>query len=103
MIDATTDWIIIIVVALVIFGGSKKIPELARSIGRATGEYKKGQLEIENELKGGTASTMKVDGQTVKPEGQIDYMKIAQDLNIDINNKTIDQIIKEINEKLGKV
>ncbi len=37
-----------------------------------------------------------------KPEGQVDYMKIAQDLNIDTNNKTIDQIIKEINEKLNR-
>ena len=29
-------------------------------------------------------------------------MKIAEDLNIDIKDKTIDQIIGEINAKLGK-
>ena len=33
---------------------------------------------------------------------QINYMKIAEDLNIDIKDKTIDQIIGEINAKLGK-
>ncbi|SMD31341.1 twin-arginine translocase TatA/TatE family subunit [Picrophilus oshimae] len=88
MIGSIDDWLILIVVAVIIFGGTKKIPELARNLGRATGEFKKGQMEIENEIHSNTN------------KNQIDYMKIAQDLNIDIKNKTIDQIIGEINEKL---
>ena len=96
MFDAPMDWLIIIVVALIIFGGTKKIPEMARNLGKATGEYKRGQMEIENELKNSMNSS------APKPEGQVDYMKIAQDLNIDTNNKTIAQIIKEINEKLNR-
>jgi sec-independent protein translocase protein TatA len=44
--------IIIIIIALVIlFFGGKKLTELARGMGRFTGEYKKGRAEIENELK----------------------------------------------------
>lgn len=39
-----------IVVVLVVFGGSKKIPELARGLGRAAGEFRRGQIEVEREI-----------------------------------------------------
>lgn len=44
--------IVIILIALVIllFGG-KKITELARGMGRFMGEFKKGKMEAEKELK----------------------------------------------------
>ena len=40
-------WQLVIVVLLVVilFGGSKKIPELARSLGKAKGEFQKGLKE----------------------------------------------------------
>jgi len=37
--------IICLVVAFVLFGGAKKIPELAKSLGRAKNEFKKGLEE----------------------------------------------------------
>ena len=42
--------IIVIVIAALIFG-AKKIPELARIFGKAKGEFEKGRLESEKELK----------------------------------------------------
>ncbi len=48
----------IVLIALVLgilFFGSKKIVDFARSIGRASGEFKKGKKEIEEELKRGEA------------------------------------------------
>ncbi|MGC8496802.1 MAG: Sec-independent protein translocase subunit TatA/TatB [Thermoplasmata archaeon] len=45
------DWLILIVVILVLFGGAKKIPEFAKSLGRAMGEFKRGQMEVEEEIK----------------------------------------------------
>ncbi len=51
MIGSPTDWIILILVALLVLGGSKKIPEFAKSLGRAMGEFKKGKVEVEKELK----------------------------------------------------
>lgn len=42
---------ICLIVAFVLFGGAKKIPELARSIGRAKGEFKKGIEESESAAK----------------------------------------------------
>ena len=41
--------IICIVVAFVLFGGAKKIPELAKALGKAKGEFKKGLAEGEKE------------------------------------------------------
>ena len=40
---------ICVVVAFVLFGGAKKIPELARSLGKAKSEFKKGIAEGEKE------------------------------------------------------
>jgi|ADKI01.1.fsa_nt_gi twin arginine-targeting protein translocase, TatA/E family len=50
MLDSLSDWLIFIVVALILFGGSSKIPELARGLGRAMGEFRKAQIEVEREI-----------------------------------------------------
>lgn len=42
---------IVILVLAIIFFGPDKIPELARSLGKATGEFKKAQMETEREIK----------------------------------------------------
>lgn len=44
-----TEIILILVAVLVLFGG-KKIPELARGLGKAQAEYKKAKETIENEV-----------------------------------------------------
>jgi len=51
MFDSIDDWLVIAVVAGVLFYGSSKIPQLARSLGRSVGEFKRGRLEVERELK----------------------------------------------------
>ncbi|MGD0719302.1 MAG: twin-arginine translocase TatA/TatE family subunit [Thermoplasmata archaeon] len=51
MFDSIDDWLIIAVVAGILFYGSTKIPQLARSLGRSMGEFKRGRLEVERELK----------------------------------------------------
>jgi len=43
--------LIIIMVIAVVFFGVKEIPKLVRTLGRAKGEFKKGKMEIEKELK----------------------------------------------------
>jgi sec-independent protein translocase protein TatA len=51
MFDSLDDWLIIAVVAGILFYGSSKIPQFAHSLGRSVGEFKKGRLEVERELK----------------------------------------------------
>lgn len=43
--------IVIVLVVAVLFFGSGKIVEFSRSLGRVTGEFKKGKREVEAELK----------------------------------------------------
>ncbi|BAB67722.1 twin-arginine translocase TatA/TatE family subunit [Sulfurisphaera tokodaii] len=45
-----TDTAILLIVVILLFFGASKLPEVFRSLGRATGEFKKGQLEAELEL-----------------------------------------------------
>ena len=51
MFDSIDDWLIIAVVAGILFYGSSKLPQLAHSLGRSVGEFKKGRLEVERELR----------------------------------------------------
>lgn len=44
------EWIIIVVVAAIFIFGAKKIPELAKTFGKARGEYEKGKIEGDKEL-----------------------------------------------------
>ena len=46
-----TEWILIIVIVGVLFFGAKKIPELARTLGKSKGEFEKGKMEGDKELK----------------------------------------------------
>ena len=48
--------IIILAVAILLFGG-KKVVELARGMGRASGEFKKAKMEVERELNEERSST----------------------------------------------
>lgn len=45
------EWIFVIIVVAVLIFGAKKIPELARTFGKAKGEFEKGKIEGEKELK----------------------------------------------------
>ncbi len=45
-----SEIVIILVVVLVVLFGGKKVVELARGMGRFTGEFKKGKIEMEKEL-----------------------------------------------------
>ncbi len=45
-----TEIIILVVVIGVLIFGAKKIPELAKTFGKAKGEFEKGKIEGEKEL-----------------------------------------------------
>ncbi len=42
--------LVIVVLAAIVIFGAKKIPELAKTLGKAKGEFEKGKLEGEKEL-----------------------------------------------------
>ncbi len=45
------EWIVLLIIIAVLFlFGPSKLPELARSTGRALGEFRRGKMEVEQEI-----------------------------------------------------
>ena len=87
------EWVIIIGLIVVVFFGVKKIPELARSFGKATAEFEKARIEAKREL------------QQMKSEGRVGREKletIADSLGIDYTNKNDDELRTAIELELNK-
>ncbi|WP_010916629.1 twin-arginine translocase TatA/TatE family subunit [Thermoplasma volcanium] len=96
MLDSAIEWLIVIVVILVLFGSAKKVPELARNVGRATGEFKRGQMEIEQELR----KAMNSNNTAQTASQGVDYISVAKTMGIETEGKSIDELKAEIQEKL---
>jgi len=50
MLGSTEIIILVVVIGVLIFG-AKKIPELAKTFGKAKGEFEKGKIEADKDLK----------------------------------------------------
>lgn len=53
--------IILIVLVVLLLFGAKKIPELARGIGKGMSEFKKGLKDVETEIKSTDTESKKID------------------------------------------
>ena len=53
--------IILILLVILILFGTKKIPELARGIGKGMSEFKKGLKDVEDEIKSADDDKKKID------------------------------------------
>ncbi len=86
----TSELVLILIAALFLFGPTK-LPELARSLGKAAGEFKKAQMETEFNLK-----------QLDKPLNERDTKihNLAVEIGLDVQNKTIEQLVEEIRMKI---
>lgn len=95
MFDQPIDWIIIIAVVLILFGSTKKIPEFARNLGRASGEFTRGKMELQKEIRDAMNSPPKT-------QGNVNFSEAAKSFGIDPTNKSDEQLKQEINEKLNE-
>ena len=82
--------VLILVVALFLFGPDK-IPEMARSLGKAAGEFKKAQTEAEHEIK-------RLDEPLNEKDTKIHNLAI--EMGVDVKNKTSEQLVEEILKKV---
>lgn len=94
--DSPQEWLPILVVIVVLLFGAKKLPELARSVGRARGEFTRGQREIERELR---AEDVTSRAAPSLPE-ESPTVKAARALGIDVTGKTEEQLKREIEQRL---
>jgi sec-independent protein translocase protein TatA len=87
------EWLIVGVVAIVvIMWGPAKIPEFARALGRAKGEFEKASKEFQ------TAATTAANTPTVRSNDEI-LLETARNLGIATDGKTREQISTEIAER----
>lgn len=93
------EWIIIILVIVVIFFGAKKIPELARSMGRATSEFQKARVEAKRSLANESLSSQDKSQQSIDREK---LESIAETLGVDYSNKDDQDLKNAIDEELKK-
>ena len=85
----------IFILVLLLFGANK-LPELARSMGSAMGEFKKAQIASEQNLKEFEKS---IKEPTVTKSK---IQETAEKLRIDIKGKTDDQLLNEIQKAAEK-
>jgi sec-independent protein translocase protein TatA len=90
------EWIIIIVVIVMLFVGVKKIPQLARSFGKASAEFQKSKIEANRELEQLKDRTEVSDIDRDKLE------TIADTLGIDYSNKNDEDLRNAINKEVGE-
>lgn len=90
------EWIIIIIVIVLLFVGVKKIPQLARSFGKASAEFQKSKIEAKRELEQLKDRTEVSDIDRDKLE------TIADTLGIDYSNKNDEELRNAINKEVGQ-
>ncbi|MDY6866040.1 MAG: twin-arginine translocase TatA/TatE family subunit [Halobacteriota archaeon] len=89
-----TEIMLIVAVVFLLFG-AKKVPDMARSMGGAMGEFRKAQRESELNLRNFESEVSnRQQQQTVTEETEI--QKTAKNLGIDIKGKTDNDLLKEI-------
>lgn len=94
-----TPEIIAIVIVVILLFGANKIPELARSLGKAAGEFKKGKNDLEAELSD-IGKSVKEGKSQENTSSKIKTM--AQDLGIATEGKSDEQLLDEIQKKSKK-
>ena len=88
----SSEIILIALVILLLFGAGS-IPKLARSLGRAQGEFNRATKEFSAEMAKGEAATAPATDDQVR--------RTARDLGIDDTGKGIDELKRLIAQKLA--
>jgi sec-independent protein translocase protein TatA len=96
-----TEWIIIIAIIVVVIFGAKKVPEIARSFGRATTEYEKAKIEAKKELQRvkdlGTTTTTETNVQDREK-----LESVANTLGINHSEMSDDELRSAIQAEINK-
>jgi sec-independent protein translocase protein TatA len=88
------EWIFIIIIIVVLFFGVKKIPELAKSFGKATAEFEKAKIEAKRDLDKYKKENTDIEREKLE--------SIAETLRIDYTDKNDEALKKAIENEINK-
>ncbi len=93
---------ILILLAFLLLFGPSKLPEMARSVGKAVGEFRKAQNEAEREFRKAQMEAGHDLKDSNKPTDEKDSKihDLAVEMGLDVQNKTTEQLIEEIRMKI---
>ncbi|MGN6346474.1 MAG: twin-arginine translocase TatA/TatE family subunit [Candidatus Nitrosocosmicus sp.] len=91
------EWIIIILIVVILFFGAKKIPELARSLGKASSEFQRARIDAKK-----TLETDRYSSTTSKSLDREKLESIAETLGVDYSNKNDQDLRQAIESELKK-
>jgi sec-independent protein translocase protein TatA len=97
-ITNASEVIIIVIIAIVIIFGAKKIPELARSLGKASTEYQKSRIEARKEIE----SIRRDNDNMYKNSNREKLETIADKLGIDYSTRSDDELRNAIDTEIRK-
>ena len=92
------EWIWIVLAVGIFLVGTDKLPELARNLGKAMGEFQKSKSDFEREVK--SYSEFETTTQS-KSVSKYELQKSASALGIDATTKNEDQLREAIQRKLN--
>ena len=94
------EWIILlIIVALLLLFGPNKLPEFARSIGRAMGEFRRGKAQVERELR----DELAMDESAELVAGRDQVLRAARELAVPTEGRDLKDIKLEIAKAIDRV
>ncbi len=96
VLGLSTELVVVIALMVLLFGGTQ-IPKLARSLGRARGEFQKSKSEFEREMGAGEKEAQAASESRVDEN----IRKTARDLGIPVEGRSIADIKLDLNEKLS--
>ena len=92
------EWIIIIVIIVVVIFGAKKVPEIARSFGRAATEYEKAKFEAKKELQ----RVRNLPAATSLQDDREKLESVAETLGINYSDKNNNELKAAIQSEIDK-
>lgn len=105
---AGSEWAIIILLALILIFGTKRLPQFSRTIGKAVGEYEKTRARFRQEMEEATEQARREAGISRVPKVmgpvQTERQKletIAISLGIDCVGKSDDELRTLISKKMN--
>jgi sec-independent protein translocase protein TatA len=95
-----SEWIIIIFVALIVLLGTNRLPDVAKKIGRAVGEYSKAKNQFQNNVKDFSNTNIEISGPVQNERQKLEM--IAKSLGVNFASKTDDELRDIISAKIGR-